>query len=189
LDCTRPAKCRGYCEGHYSRLKKNGDVLAHVPLRRREDGTLTERFLAYIEPQADGCWHWTGTIAPSGYGVLWHGTKQIAAHRFSYEHHLHPIPEGLFVCHQCDVRRCVNPAHLWLGTQSDNMLDASRKGRTQRGTAHPRAFSQEKVDLMRHWYATGWSQGRIAALLGCSTSTVHRIVTGERHRDTYKGAR
>lgn len=96
---------------------------------------LESRFMQKVEPVTEtGCWIWmAGTNGDSrkfSYGQMYDGNKTRAAHRLSYELFVGPIPAGLFVCHRCDVPLCVNPAHLFVGTQSDNMLDASRKGRT-----------------------------------------------------------
>lgn len=77
------------------------------------------------------CWLWTGRRNQHGYG-LWTPTfraKDLRAHRVSYELKVGPIPDGLFVCHRCDVRNCVNPIHLFVGTNTDNMLDKIQKGR------------------------------------------------------------
>jgi hypothetical protein len=87
------------------------------------------RFFAKVQI-TDHCWLWTGACHQiGGYGFFSAGDKQVLAHRFSYEHHRGPIPDGLHVCHSCDVPPCVNPQHLWLGTRSDNMQDAAQKGR------------------------------------------------------------
>lgn len=75
-----------------------------------------------------GCWLWTGDQTTNGYGRVEFKKKRIRAHRFSYETFKGNIEDGLLVCHSCDVKLCVNPEHLWLGTHQDNMEDAYKKG-------------------------------------------------------------
>jgi len=79
------------------------------------------------EPMS-GCWLWTGRYITTGYGALKGGVTQLA-HRAMWRAHHGEIPRGLFVLHRCDVRCCVNPAHLFLGTAQDNTKDMVRKGR------------------------------------------------------------
>ena len=82
----------------------------------------------YIKRRKSGCWEWTGTISKNGYGVVsWRG-KVFGAHRMSYELHNGKIGSSdIFVCHSCDNRLCINPDHLWLGTNHDNMVDMMKK--------------------------------------------------------------
>lgn len=78
-----------------------------------------------------GCWLWLGGTQAAGYGFFKHA-GDTTAHRSSWILYRGPIPEGLHVLHKCDVRQCVNPDHLFLGTQVDNMKDMAAKGRAQR---------------------------------------------------------
>jgi hypothetical protein len=75
------------------------------------------------------CWEWMGTKNPNGYGLFSSRYFSGAAHRASWEIFVGPIPDGLFICHKCDNKSCVNPEHLFLGTQYDNMQDKAQKDR------------------------------------------------------------
>lgn len=77
----------------------------------------------------NNCWLWTGTISPKGYGIFWSNRKNKLAHRISYQMFNGEIPKNKMVCHTCDIRECVNPDHLWVGTALDNNKDAIKKGR------------------------------------------------------------
>lgn len=100
--------------------------------RSKEPEPLHVRFWNNVV-RADGCWLWVGTIDDKGYGKISHGgrayKKDLKAHRLSYELRNGPIPDGMVICHRCDTPACVNPAHLYAGTQKQNMMDASARGR------------------------------------------------------------
>lgn len=150
------------------------------------DARAEQRFWRKVDKSdADACWLWTGAKNDSGYGKLTVGSKRAyRAHRFSYQLANGPIPEGLNVLHRCDVRACVRPDHLFLGTTADNNKDAASKGRSKggqpKGSAHPKAVLDEEIvveirSLRRH---RDLSPGRIARRLGLKRSTVKNVIYG-----------
>jgi hypothetical protein len=90
--------------------------------------SVADRFWSKVR-KSDGCWLWGASIKTTGYGQFFRGPRIEKAHRVSYELTHGPIPEGLYVLHRCDVRACVRPDHLFLGTISDNSRDMIYKGR------------------------------------------------------------
>lgn len=104
---------------------------------------LKKRFLVKVR-KTDACWVWEGSQASNGYGSF-SIKKSIRAHRLSWMLYRGDIPAGLFVCHKCDNPPCVNPAHLWLGTNQENVIDSVKKGRwllgRKKSTHCPRGHS------------------------------------------------
>lgn len=92
--------------------------------------TSVERFKSKIGLDAKtGCWLWLGSRHPTGYGQFSIKFKKMLAHRYAWSLENGPVPEGLYVCHKCDNPPCCNPAHLFIGTQKDNLADMKAKGR------------------------------------------------------------
>ena len=99
----------------------------------RRPEVIAQRFWRFYDRSGD-CWLWTGSITPGGYGKFGlhtpEGIRSIGAHRLAWVlANGELIPEGMNVCHRCDIRHCGNPTHLFLGTQKDNIRDMFTKGR------------------------------------------------------------
>lgn len=122
------------------------------------------------EPTKQGCWKWIGSFHSTGYGRLWLGDgKHEAAHRISYRLYKGEIGD-LRVCHTCDNRWCVNPAHLFLGTGEDNSFDMMRKKR------HWTKLTEEQVVYIRSSHE---GSRPLAAKLGVSHTLIKRIRRGQ----------
>lgn len=103
------------------------------------------RFLkGYTVCPDTGCWLWEGAKYGNGYGWIKSFGRIVSAHRFSYELHKGPIPDGMHILHSCDVKHCVNPDHLRTGTHAENMVEAGERGRMRSGSSHPHFGKRQK---------------------------------------------
>lgn len=137
---------------------------------------LIERFLKRVD-KTETCWLWTANLQKNGYGSLCSRNLQVtwgtrAAHRWSYIYHKGNIPEGMMVRHTCDVRSCVNPAHLVLGHSVDNVHDMLERNPSGCG----RKFQKEDIEKIRADYLTK-SGKEIADEWGVWPTTIHNIIT------------
>ena len=196
--CERASLTRGWCSAHYSRVIRNGDDGAEIPLlgvaltpQQRLDAKST------IVPFC-GCQLWFGASVPSGYGVSHYEGRQQYAHRVAWQLKHGPIPDGLLVLHVCDMPACINVNHLFLGTDADNMADKMAKGRWkggapkgdrnpmygrrgvntgERSTNHK--LTQKQVDEIRSTYKRGVTrQVDIAERFGINQAHVSSIIRG-----------
>jgi len=167
----------GYCNRHYLRQYRYGAPTGGKD--KMSYDTLPEQWFDnhYIE-DASGCWLWTGHINKAGYGAFGKKHRIILAHRFSYERFRGKIPDGLFACHKCDVRRCVNPAHIFIGSGLENFDDMRRKGRDRvRGMD---SGCRKLNDQLVRWVLEADLGNRATArALGLSHSTVNNIRSGK----------
>lgn len=130
----------------------------------------------------DGCWEWIGLKYPAGYGYfcLYVSGKKygMRSNRYAWMRHRGPILTGLLVLHSCDNRSCVNPDHLWLGTNDENMADMVRKKRQMHGERHHKCrLTLQQVREIRALDGQ-LSQAKIGAIYGIRQSHVHRILRG-----------
>jgi hypothetical protein len=142
----------------------------------RASRPLAERFCEKVEVRASGCHEWTGRLQPNGYGQIRANGKTSYAHRVAWELANKPIPEGAYVLHDCDNRRCVNPEHLRLGTFQDNMDDMTAKKRHAHGERNGHARLSEQA--VRDIRASEALQADLAARYGVSQSLVSMIRSG-----------
>jgi hypothetical protein len=137
------------------------------------------------EPNS-GCWIWLKSVNRKGYGQFkWDDGKTTLAHRASWKAHKGEIPTGLLVCHKCDVPACINPDHLFLGTDKDNCDDKLRKGREAKvtGEANPRAkLTEHHVNAIIGELASGRTLRSLAEEYGVRINTIHHIKTGRNWR-------
>ena len=140
-----------------------------------------KRFWAKVA-KTKSCWLWTGAVLLSGgYGAFHLGARcQVArAHRVSWEIANGPIPTGAHLLHRCDVPACVNPKHLRLGTNAENIHDKVMRARQPRGESHGNArLTEAKVRAIRGARASGDSQYTVAMAFGVSRSTISAIDLG-----------
>lgn len=142
--------------------------------------TEQERFLAKVE-KTEACWIWKGGLKPNGYGWFSRTTNgkwnTRYAHRVAFELFKGSVTDGLYVCHRCDNRWCVNPDHLWLGTHQENQADMGRKGRT---FSPARKLTDDDVSEIRRLIIQGVERKEIAAQFGVYPSHISRIKLGRR---------
>ena len=141
---------------------------------------LAERLIEKVKKSA-GCWEWIGAVGTHGYGRMGHGGKTFQAHRLSWIVFKGPLATEDWVLHRCDNRRCVNPAHLFLGDRIANVRDCVQKRRHIYGERSKLSrLSASDVREIRALYATKkFTQDRLAKRFGVDQTTIHHVVRGK----------
>jgi hypothetical protein len=202
----------GYCQcgcGQRTKIAKRTNLkrgyrrgeplpFCHQHRLRVEPRSVSARFWSKVEIAGpDDCWPWTGSTQHSGHGKFQASREGepkllVMAHRWAYEFAHGPIPNGMVVRHRCDNPHCVNPAHLEVGTQLDNIADMHARGRAYipdpprlLGESNPQSkLTDEEVSRLRSEASAGARQVNLARRFGISKAQVCRIVSGKRRRDT-----
>ena len=179
-----------FCGEYYEGIGKGccsrrcGSILRRgKPMPRKI--SLWERFWAKVNMTDPlNCWEWQGMKKAGwgGYGLFWFdGTSQNRAHRMAWTLIYGEIPDGLFVLHKCDNPGCVNPLHLWLGTQTDNCADMRTKGRGSWAVGENNGKSKlnpEKVRQIRKLYTDGVNYNRLGIKFNINSGVIWAIING-----------
>lgn len=126
-----------------------------------------------VAPSPDSCWEWNAAKHKSGYGEFRWNDNFYRAHRVSYEVHKGEIPQKKHVCHTCDNPPCVNPSHLFLGSDKDNLLDMAKKGRHGGTVLNP-----DKVRVIRDMLRLGVPVSRISSAFNVSNCAITCVRDG-----------
>jgi hypothetical protein len=150
--------------------------------------SVSERFWKRVaKGNSDECWLWTGCLLDAhkmGYGQFTINGRGIVAHRYSWCLHFGEIPEGMLVCHKCDVPLCVNPLHLFLGNCKDNISDRVAKDRSHKpvGSSNHRAELSESDVLQIRKLEGNQARAITAAQFGVHINHIGAIIRREKWR-------
>jgi len=183
--CEREPRSLGMCIKHWKRWKKYGSTDKEILQRPWAVGN--ESSYEYfnrktVKNEENNCIEWIGWRDKDGYGGAYRNGKNIRAHRFSYELFIGPIPKGKNVCHKCDNPSCVNPDHLYVGTQRDNMYDKVERDRCNLKCGEEAKVSRlteaQVVEIIRE-KKSGTKVQRIIDKYAISKSTIMDIMQGK----------
>jgi hypothetical protein len=189
--CENKAKSRGLCNTHYERQRLGRSLDGELQKQHHGLDRKT-RFERWIEKDASGCWIWTASYNPSGYGQFnLDGKKPMLAHRAAWIIYRGAIPacesSGYgthHICHKCDNPKCVNPDHLFLGTNQENMDDKMQKGRHVYGVSLGEKHGNAKLteEIVRAIRVSDETDAQLSKRYGISRSSIYAA----RRRQTWK---
>jgi hypothetical protein len=176
-NCSREKLWKGMCGMHYQRFMKHGDPL-FIPINscRRP---IIDRLQSNVIRTQSGCILRLGTGTGTGYKLIQINGKARLAHRVAYELANGEIPADQLVLHRCDQPSCINPEHLFLGTQLDNMRDMIAKGRKRSPSGEDAPNTKLTLDQVREIRASTESQRLLAKRYGVSLSAISNVRTGD----------
>lgn len=142
---------------------------------------ISDRFNRLLD-KTDTCWLWLGDINGNGYGRLQYMNKRMLAHRVSYLLHYGKFNKNMYICHKCDNPKCVNPDHLFLGTQKDNMSDCSNKKRHTYGEKVKSAVLKKEdiLEIRKLYSSKKITQQKLSDIYNVSRGHIGLIIQGKR---------
>lgn len=175
--CNKKSHCQFLCSMHYARLVRHGDPL----ITKNNKSLVTWEYLlsCSITDEQTECIEWQKAKS-KGYGAVFFNGKTVRTHCVSYILNIGNIPDGLFVCHHCDNKLCINPEHLFVGTQKNNIQDAISKGRMLLGEKNGHAKLTKK-DIISIRQMDGFHRD-IAKMFGVSRGCISHV----KRRSTWK---
>jgi len=143
--------------------------------RPRQRVAWRDRLILHSHVSKNGCWEWLRSLR-NGYAQTGNALEP-AGHRLSWTLFHGPVPRGLWVLHRCDNRKCINPDHLFVGVREDNIVDAVKKARYQRGSGHVCAkLTEADIPTIRE-LAESVSLTEIGQMYGVTYATIHDVMT------------
>ena len=167
-DCQGKVIARGLCQKHYMQQRRGG---LFEPIYSVDDG---QYLASRIRIDSNGCWIWQQSKR-EGYGRIVRHGRTWQAHVFSYVTHIGEVPLGLQINHKCHVRACVNPEHLYAGSQQQNMQDMKDAGRDNYLVGEADGNSRINAEVAKQIFSHSGIAREAAEKFGVSVSLVYAI--------------